>query len=903
MKTKRQFFISRAGADADWAKWIAQVLRAAGYSTLIQDDDFVAGRSFVDYMDAGLDCEHTIAVMSPDYFESPFTTIEWQSAMARRSLVPLRLRDCNIPPVLSTIVYIDFVGKNEAETQQTLLKAVHGLTTAQAPWLSEHTVVFPGPKYVSIAKLPAVNPLIIGRDEELKRLDEAWLDSKTRLVSIVAMGGVGKTSLAINWWHRNGVPGAVRIFGWSFYSQGTADHRQASADSFLDHALREWFGESNPPEDSWTRGERLARFIRADRTLLILDGLEPLQSQLPSLPGRLKDPGMIALLKELAADNVGLCICTSRLPLIDLEDYDRSGALSIDLDELTPTSGADYLKALGVDGSDEERSEASRDFGNNALALTLLGNYLVKRRDGDVRRRDTVPPILSEGLNRKLQGAHARRLFRLYEDLLEGTHELLVLGALALFDRPADPDAVSVLRSCDPLQDLSDDDWAGALENLSDARLVAYSDPKGPVDSHPLVREYFSKRFRDSDPEAFQQSHSTLCQHYSGQAPYQPDALEDMTPLIHAVYHGCQAGEHHFVSEAIYYDRIMRGSEFYLTNALGAFGVELTLLSNFFETRWKKPVVTLPTGSQARMLAAASFCLRATGRLNEAREALQIATEIGLDEESLEHEATRLSNLSELHLLMGDVNQAVRVGRTSIEYADRSQAWFRRAYNRATVAHALHQLGDLEGASALFIEAEKIVATSWPGVAALDCLSSYWYCDLLLTQGQSFEVMRRNGEITAHGKGPKGWESLLAAALNRLCYCRWAATRGLSDDASFDDALSALRRSGALEFLPLGLLARAAHFCHYAEYGDEGSTLRETYFRKAQTDLDQVRILSIRSSMRLYLVDYHLEQGRLLLAQGQRTSARREHEAASKLVNETAYHRRDPELAELMGRL
>jgi DNA-binding winged helix-turn-helix (wHTH) protein len=236
---------------------------------------------------------------------------------------------------------------------------------------------------VHVAKLPTVNPLLIGREDELKQLDEAWTDPNIRLVSIVAYGGVGKTSLALNWWHtrsRQGAPqnihvDAQRVLGWSFYSQGAAEDRQASADPFLDHALRQWFGVENPPQDSWQRGEKLAELLRKERTLLILDGLEPIQFPPGPQHGRLKDPGMVALLKELAANSPGLCVCTSRLPLTDLEDHGNAGVLTIDLDNLTPTSGAEYLKQLGVVGQavglSDELAEASKEFGNHALALTF----------------------------------------------------------------------------------------------------------------------------------------------------------------------------------------------------------------------------------------------------------------------------------------------------------------------------------------------------------------------------------------------------------------------------------------------------------------------------------------------------------------------------------------------------
>src|SRR5215212_2063834 len=48
---------------------------------------------------------------------------------------------------------------------------------------------------VAPTRLTHAAPNLYGRDEELARLDAAWTDPATRVVTIVAWGGVGKTSL------------------------------------------------------------------------------------------------------------------------------------------------------------------------------------------------------------------------------------------------------------------------------------------------------------------------------------------------------------------------------------------------------------------------------------------------------------------------------------------------------------------------------------------------------------------------------------------------------------------------------------------------------------------------------------------------------------------------------------
>ena len=72
-----------------------------------------------------------------------------------------------------------------------------------------------------------------------------------------------------------------------------------------------------------------AELVGQERTLLVLDGLEPLQFARGAQLGRFKDQGIAALLKQLAASSAGLCICTSRLPLTELEDYSDAGVLAM----------------------------------------------------------------------------------------------------------------------------------------------------------------------------------------------------------------------------------------------------------------------------------------------------------------------------------------------------------------------------------------------------------------------------------------------------------------------------------------------------------------------------------------------------------------------------------------------
>jgi hypothetical protein len=165
----RDFFISRTGVDKDWAQWIAQVLEEEGHTTYLQDWDFLPGQSFIANMRIGAQCKRTIAVLSPEYLAAEFTVPELEAAFKTHTYLPVRVRRCEIDPLLAPYVFIDFVGKSKDEARDLLLKGVKGERLKRA-------VEFPGQidyAKVSVAKLPTVNPLLVGREQELQQLDAA----------------------------------------------------------------------------------------------------------------------------------------------------------------------------------------------------------------------------------------------------------------------------------------------------------------------------------------------------------------------------------------------------------------------------------------------------------------------------------------------------------------------------------------------------------------------------------------------------------------------------------------------------------------------------------------------------------------------------------------------------------
>jgi tetratricopeptide (TPR) repeat protein len=757
---------------------------------------------------------------------------------------------------------------------------------------------------ISIARLPTSGSDLFGRDAELQRLDDAWANPNINIIAFVAWGGVGKTALVNHWLKqrmaRDNYRGAERVYAWSFYSQGTSE-RAASADLFIDQALR-WFGDTDPTQGSpWDKGERLAGFIRQTRTLLILDGLEPLQYPPGPQEGRLKDAALHALLIELAAQQAGLCVISTRERVGDLDDFENSMVIQHELEHLSPQAGTKLLRAQQVKGDDDELEQAVKEYEGHALALTLLGSYLADVCGGDIRRRDEIESLEDDVRH----GRHAERVMRAYEKWLGEGVELAVLRLLGLFDRPADIASIMALRAApailgltEALQNLKEREWRQALAKLRRIKLLGTASANDPntLDAHPLVREHFRQQLKRERPDAWREANNRLYEHLTRTAKEFPDTVEEMSPLFAAVAHGCAAGRHQETLDKVYWRRIQRGEKSFNWHKLGAYGADLAVLSGFFERPWEQPVAGLTDDYKGFVLSEAGVDLLALGRLQEAAQPMQAASKMAIASENWKNAARVASNLSDLYRIIGDLPLALKLAQQSAELADRSSDRFVRIISRSVLANVLHQAGCTPEAAAAFREAEEMQKQWQPEYPLLYSLQGFRYRDLLLDQWQVQEVKERAIQTLEWTKQHLG---LLAKALDYLSLGRaWlleahqAGTGDTAEAAEFlQRAVDGLRQAGMMEFIAHGLLARAALHRINGDYG------------RAERDLAEVLRIATRGGMGLHLADYHLEAARLDLAQGNRDKAREHLATACEMIERMGYHRRDNEVGELAEQL
>lgn len=784
---------------------------------------------------------------------------------------------------------------------------------------------------------------IFGRSEELASLDLAWAEHKINVLSVVGFGGVGKSHLIAYWLNHlaaDGWRGAERVFDWSFYSQGVREQGTVSADAFIAAALV-FFGDAplaRSAASPWDKGARLAQLVAERPTLLVLDGMEPLQHPPGPLAGQLRDPAVAALLRGLARHNPGLCLVTSRASVADLISFRDTTAPEWALQNLTTQAGVELLKTLGVHGDEAEFHRVVADVGGHAFTLYLLATYLVNAHEGDIIRRDRVE---FDKAGDEIPARYAFKTINAYEKWLEasgddGLRQLAILRLLGLFDRPADFSCLAALRRPPAISDLTEslvaineEEWDRTLATLADTGLISVKIAHSAVDAHPIIREYFAEELQERTPKAWLSAHRRLYEHLKTSTEDKPQpTLEDLQPLYQAVAHGCQAGLQQNACREVYAKRILRGHERLSWKKLGSFGADLGAISCFFERPYTRISASLKESDQAFLLDEAALGLRALGRLTEAAEPLRAAIKMAASQTAWANVARGAGNLSELELTLGQVAAAVTDAEQSVIYSERSRDLFVSAVMQTVLADALHQAGRRDDAQRRFREAETMQAELQPEYPILYSVRGFRFCDLLLAVPEIIAGKRSVGLQSEDSPGipseaatrmaslqvcrtvtkratqtlkviEENSLSLLDSALDHLTLGRaalyaWILDRSLDNErqsagTNLIAAVDGLRHAGTRDHLPRAFLSRAwQRFLEGKHSGTES----------AQSDLDEAWEIAERGPMRLHMADIHLYRARLFhgLRPYPWTSPQGDLAAARKLIEQCGYWRRKEEL-------
>jgi TIR domain/Tetratricopeptide repeat/NB-ARC domain len=201
------FLLSRRGSVAAIAQEVTDVLTEKGYKVFVQDYDIPLTANFIEEMHEAIkNARDLVVLFTRDYEQSPYTRMEFtsfeanaaQSAEERRMVI-LRCEDAPLLGLFAPHVYQDLVGVGDAEERRSrILAALDGRSQALKP---------PPRPFIGV---PPRIASFTGRSGELDRLDAILMHDKPAAVTqasvgraaVQGMGGVGKTSLAVEYAHR-----------------------------------------------------------------------------------------------------------------------------------------------------------------------------------------------------------------------------------------------------------------------------------------------------------------------------------------------------------------------------------------------------------------------------------------------------------------------------------------------------------------------------------------------------------------------------------------------------------------------------------------------------------------------------------------------------------------------------
>lgn len=344
----------------------------------------------------------------------------------------------------------------------------------------------------------------VRRPGKLGQLNAWFNDPGIRAISLIGIGGAGKTAL-MGYWLKVDNQDLVRevrgLFYWSFYVEKDVDQFLLALIKFIEELSTEELGTN--VEFKLDRTGPLAalerHFPKLPQLVLSLDGLEVLQQAVSE--GRTYGSFIDAKLRDFIqlvayATLPWLCISTSRFPITDLNYTPNTKSLT--LVNLEEEEGAEVLNQNGVLGIEGDRRKVSRYLEGHPLALRIFSASIPKRQrtapyqhlqnifDGKVSNNPFLDKLF--------------RLLNFYSGTLDSAQRAII-QALSLFRSPVPLRTLAIIVP--KLTDMRTDgvgsldlDLTTELSRLVVSGLVIRDRRAATMDvyaCHPIVRDYFRR--------------------------------------------------------------------------------------------------------------------------------------------------------------------------------------------------------------------------------------------------------------------------------------------------------------------------------------------------------------------------------------------------------------------------
>jgi hypothetical protein len=533
------------------------------------------------------------------------------------------------------------------------------------------------------------------------------LGTPDRVVSLVAVGGTGKTALAERVLADLGDRLRAGLLVWSFYEA-------SQTEGFLRAACEYFTGET--PASPGGLLERLQVALVGDEPhLLVLDGLERVQTEgTTGRPrGGLEDPQLRRLLRWLATGQGTRtrALVTSRFPLVDLDNWKGAGYREERLEDLEPEAARAVLRGWGVKGGDATLDGLAEPLHCHALSVAVLGSYLGKLWGGDPSkaptfdREEMAPADPKAARLTRILTHYAEKLPSIERDLLArlSTFPCGVTVEFLNFLIDAGGEIAGALFGCNQVRLL----WV--LEQLRELGLVfRYDTTQGAAfTAHPFLRDYFRRLLVVTKPEEIHEAvRARLAPNLEtvpDNKPTDPALLDRYEALIE---HTRLAGR---IQEAFDLYWFGLGAFRHVGGVLGDHARGLRILSAFsLDGTPQTAALDLPVKDRGSLVYDWGLFAESRGDLTTTRLTLAVAGELARSTGDAQHLSVNVRKRAEVELLASRLLLAEEYATDALREAGRAGSPRRTKNCHICLAIAFFHLGKLGDAQRHFAEATKL---------------------------------------------------------------------------------------------------------------------------------------------------------------------------------------------------